>query len=89
MKFYIAVVNYLPPSNTKVNTDFSRSHGFTSMIMRQCLSGTVAANGSIVRSPDDTRMNMKQWWNDIDRGKLKTLRKTCPCATLSPQIPLD
>jgi hypothetical protein len=26
-------------------------------------------------SQDDTGVNMEQWWNDIDRGKLKNLER--------------
>jgi hypothetical protein len=29
------------------------------------------ANGPFVHPPDDTRVNMEQRWNDIDRGKPK------------------
>jgi hypothetical protein len=29
------------------------------------------------------------WWNEDGQGKPKYLEKTCPSATLSPQIPLD
>jgi hypothetical protein len=25
--------------------------------------------------PNDTWVNVEQWWNNIDRGKLKTLEK--------------
>jgi hypothetical protein len=42
----------------------------------------VAANGPIVRSADDTWVNVEQLWNDIDKGRPKNSEKTCPNATL-------
>jgi len=30
---------------------------------------------------------MGHWWNDTDRGKISTLRKTCPSASLSTTCP--
>jgi hypothetical protein len=30
---------------------------------------------------------MEHWWNDTDRAKLSTLRKTCPSASLSTTHP--
>jgi hypothetical protein len=33
------------------------------------------------------KMSMEHRWNDTDRGKLKTRRKTCPSATLSTTNP--
>ena len=29
------------------------------------------------------KMSMEQWWNDTDREKHKSWRKSCPTATLS------
>jgi hypothetical protein len=37
---------------------------------RLCL----CVNGPIVHPQDKIRVNIKQWWNDTDRGKGKDLR---------------
>jgi hypothetical protein len=54
--------------------------------MPQCLSGTAAANGPIVRPPNYACMNTEQRWNDTDREKPNN-RKICPSATLSTTNP--
>jgi hypothetical protein len=56
--------------------------------VRLCLCGTAAANGPIVHLPDDTWVNMEQWWNDIDRGKTEEFgEKSDPVPLRPPQIP--
>jgi hypothetical protein len=55
--------------------------------VRLCLCGTAAANGPIVHPQGDTRVNIEQQWNHIDRGNRRTRRKTCPSATLCTTNP--
>jgi hypothetical protein len=43
---------------------------------------TAATNGPDVHSQMIHKYG-EPWWNDVDRGKLKNLEKTCPSATLS------
>jgi hypothetical protein len=51
--------------------------------MRLRLRGTAAANGPTVHPPDDTRMNMKQRWNDTDNAKLKDSQRNLTSASSS------
>jgi hypothetical protein len=42
---------------------------------RLCLYRTAAAKGPVVQPPDDTWVNMEQWWNDSNKGKPKKSEK--------------
>jgi hypothetical protein len=45
------------------------------MICGYCLCGTEATKRPTVHPPDDTRVNLEQWWNDTDGENRRTQEK--------------
>lgn len=71
-------------NSAQLITKIFYTRGDVSLLLYVC--GNSTANGPFVQPPHDTRVNMKQWWNDIDMENRRTQLKHMIMLTLTAEV---